>query len=327
LGKTGLIAGMIILLISATPPVRSTQLAAPPHVRVGDDVAMPQRSKRGSPPAPDGYFHLRGPGAWSSLPNGRACAGRVHRSTWEPRPENRLQNHSVPRAHAVARSFSRRPRRTGSGTYAKRWDRWLLPRVNGAFTGTTDEIFQWAACKWGLSDNLLRAIAVRESTWYQYLTKRNGTCVEYRGCGDFFTRATSSSKTYCKGLVKVGGHDYQPQFGGRGLCPQTFSIAGVMSWDDPAWQAPSPAWPGNQNGTFPFNRDSTAFAVDFLGSYLRGCYEGWITWLHPGAGDMRGCVGSWYAGNWHSSAADGYVRRINKTIRNHLWLRPAFSDA
>ena len=50
-------------------------------------------------------------------------------------------------------------------------------RVTGHFTGTTDEIIQWAACKWGLSDNLLRAIAVRESGWYQYEVYPDGTCV------------------------------------------------------------------------------------------------------------------------------------------------------
>jgi hypothetical protein len=39
--------------------------------------------------------------------------------------------------------------------------------------------------------------------------------------------------------------------------------------------------PDNQNGTFPFNRDSTAFALDYLGSLIRGCCEGWVTWLDP----------------------------------------------
>ncbi len=288
---------------------------------------IPPPGGGGSAPRPGGYFHLRGPGAWSSLPSGQTCAGRVHTSSWEPRPENRAQNHMVPRARAVASSFSSRPRSNSDGTYAARWDSWLLPRVDGSFRGTTDEIFQWAACKWGFPDNLLRGIAVRESTWYQDLTKPDGTCVEFRGCGDRFTNATPASTTYCEGLAKVGHHDYQPQFGGRGFCPKTFSIVGVMSWDDPAWRAPARAWPDNQNGTFPFSRDSTAFAVDYLGSYLRGCYDGWITWLHPDRGDIWGCVGSWYSGDWHSSAADGYAARVQSEIRNHTWLRPAFSDA
>lgn len=289
-------------------------------------LARPSRGD-GSPPRPDGYFHLRGPGHWSSLPGDARCASRVHRSSWEPRPENRLANHTIPSASSVASSFKIRPRSRVDGTYRKRWDRWLLPRVDGHFKGTTDEIFQWAACKWGLSDDVLRSIAVLESTWYQYVTRPNGTCVVEEGCGDIFSKASRASRTYCEALSKVGHHDYQPQFGGRGLCPRTFSIAGVMAWDDPAWQAPAPRWRGNQNGTFPFSRNSTAFAVDYLGSYLRGCYEGWIIWLHPHPGDIWGCVGSWYSGDWHSAAADRYVDQVRSTIKRRTWLRPRFVDA
>jgi autotransporter family porin len=40
-------------------------------------------------------------------------------------------------------------------------------RVNGHFTGTTDEIIQWASCKWGFPTDLNRAQAVAESTWQQ----------------------------------------------------------------------------------------------------------------------------------------------------------------
>ena len=37
--------------------------------------------------------------------------------------------------------------------------------VTGRFVGTTDEIIQWAAWKWGIDEDLVRAIAVRESGW------------------------------------------------------------------------------------------------------------------------------------------------------------------
>src|SRR5262249_31841624 len=154
------------------------------------------------------------------------------------------------------------------------WDSWLLQRVNGQFQGTTDEIFQWAACKWGLPDNLLRAIAVRESGWNQYQTQPSGRCVEKRGCGDVFPAADASTRVYCNALTRLGGYDYQKDYG-PGICPKTFSIVGVMDWQAPAWGR----MPDNQNGTFPFNRDSTAFAVDYLAAHLRGCYEGWERWL------------------------------------------------
>jgi hypothetical protein len=241
-----------------------------------------------------------------------------------------VANHTVPDVRAVRDSFAARPR----GSSYTNWDSWLLPRVDGQYTGTTDEIIQWAACKWGISDNLLRAQAVRESTWYQGLHFSDDQCYWNRGCGDAFGSATASSTAYCNGLATFG-HDYQrdtnsssggyPYVPAAGLCPKTFSIIGVMSWDDPAWQAPDPAYRGNQNGTFPFSRDSTAFAMDYEASFLRGCYEGWIEWLGP-AGDMQGCVGAWYAGDWHSTAADGYVSRVQTELSNRTWLTADFAD-
>jgi len=172
---------------------------------------------------------------------------------------------------------------------------------------------------------MLRGIAVRESTWFQYETYPSGRCVLEYGCGDMFSASTTDSEVYCDGLTALGGRDYQTDFG-SGICPKTFSIVGVMSWEDPAWVAPAPPWEANQNGTFPFNRDSTAFAVDYLGSYLRGCYEGWVKGLHPTGGDIWGCVGSWYSGDWHSSAADGYIRRVRNEISNHTWLDAGFAN-
>ncbi len=47
-------------------------------------------------------------------------------------------------------------------------------RVTGQFTGTTDEILQWAAHKWGFEEDLLRAIAVVESYWNQHAGDETG---------------------------------------------------------------------------------------------------------------------------------------------------------
>ena len=54
-------------------------------------------------------------------------------------------------SRCTSRARSRTPRR------GRRNDK---PRITGNFTGTTDEIIQWAACKWGWSDNVVRAQAV-----------------------------------------------------------------------------------------------------------------------------------------------------------------------
>ena len=185
----------------------------------------------------------------------------------------------MPDPAQVHAAFAARPRAPLSND--PRWDTWLLPRVDGQFTGTTDEIFQWAACKWGLPDNVLRAQAVRESMWFQSRTSALGACVVNNGCTDVFSSSSAASVVYCDGLATLGGYDYQRDFA-KGICPKTFGIVSAMSWQDPAWGA----WPDNQNGTFPFNRDSTAFVVDYLGAYLRGCYEGWAWWLTRTSGDL-----------------------------------------
>jgi hypothetical protein len=139
------------------------------------------------------------------------------------------------------------------------------------------------------------------------------------------TRPSRATRTYCTAISRT--HDYQADYG-RGICPETFSIAGVMSWQDPDWGRMK----ANQNGTFPYNRDSTAFAVDYLAANLRGCYEGWEYWLAdsgPGAyapGDLWGCVGSWYAGEWRTPRALGYMSRVRSELRNRTWLESDWKD-
>ncbi len=118
---------------------------------------------------------------------------------------------------------------------------------------------------------MLRAIAVRESTWYQYLTYPSGRPVTDWGSGDMISTPTADTTTFCNALATYG---YQKDYG-TGICPKTFSIVGVMSWEAPSWGQ----MPDNQNGAFPFNRNSTAFAVDYLAAHVRGCYEGGSTGL------------------------------------------------
>ena len=308
-----------------------------------------------APPAAAGYFPLRPVGSWRRLPSGSQCTARVHYSRWEPRPENYQQNHTMPAPGAMAASFALRPR-DRADTHNSLWDTWLLPRVNGRFTGTTDEILQWAACKWGLPDNLIRADAGVESTWFQYLHfpgdasaggGGGGSCYWERGCGDAFSSPTASSITYCDAIAREGllpseVHNYQkdpitasggyPYTPGPGMCPKTFSILGVRSWVGPTGRSEN-SYPGDQNGTFPFTRDSTAAAADYWGASIRGCYEGWETWLRNTgthtyrAGDLWGCIGAWYAGQWHSPAANAYIAKVQRAERNLVWLSPGFDNA
>jgi len=284
----------------------------------------PSRPFATGAPAAAGYFPTLPAGSWRLLPGDHTCSRRVHRSAWEPRPDNFRPNHRMPPERLVRAAFHERPRAVHEA-YDRRWDDWLLPRVTGHATGTTDEIIQWAACKWGISDNLLRAIAVRESGWYQHEVYDDGTCVVQNGCGDVFPHATAATRRFCAVTDRSGRRNrplYPP-----GRCPKTFSIVGVMSWQDTAWGR----MPDNQNGTFPFNRDSTAFALDYLGAFLRGCDEGWMSWLgntgHYRKNNLRGCVGVWYAGEWSGPTARTYVGRVWSTARERPWLSPRWVHA
>jgi hypothetical protein len=273
-------------------------------------------------PDPSGYFQTLPPGTWGSLPGDNECAADVHRSPWEPRPLNYTPNNTMPPLAAVQQALAARPREVTDG-YDRHWNAWLLPRVSGQHTGTTDENIQWAACKWGLSDNLLRAIAFRESTWVQYAVYPSGRCVETFGCSDMVPTPSSATRVYCEAISQYG-YDYRQDYP-PGICPETFSIAGVKAWEAPEWDGMA----DNQNGTFPFSRDSTAYALDYLGSYLRGCLEGWLDWLGDNgsgyrAGDIWGCVGSWYSGDWKSAGARDYNGEVRTALDQRVWLTADF---
>jgi hypothetical protein len=93
----------------------------------------------------------------SALPSGAECAGRVSRSPREPRPRNDEEN------------------RTSGTRLELPADVWVdfpswrerATRVDGRFTGTTDELIQWASCKWGFGTETTRAQAHVESGWSQ----------------------------------------------------------------------------------------------------------------------------------------------------------------
>jgi autotransporter family porin len=106
-------------------------------------------------PPPPGRFSTLPVGA--ALPSGEQCAALV-RPAVEIRPENAAAN-------------ANRGSRANANT---RTDWWGFNRVDGAFAGTTDEIIQWVACKWGIDEDVVRAQVIKESYWYQSVIGDNG---------------------------------------------------------------------------------------------------------------------------------------------------------
>lgn len=253
----------------------------------------PGAAAAAAPPPAGGYFTgMQGVGSVSSLPSDSQAASMVHRSTWEPRPENYSANHIVPPAGVVTAGYS------GMENHAQ-----LFGRVTGNFTGTTDEIIQWAAAKWGLPDEVIRAEAVAESSWYQNLKDSSGRPVANSGYGDY---------------GQCGGSPAPSGYGTGG--PSSFGIMQIK------WCAHKDASaPGY--GTWPWSERSTAYNLDYYGAIIRGCFEGWDAWLGNGyeAGDMWGCVGRWYAGEWYSAGANDYIATLKNFYNSKPWL--SWSDA
>ena len=225
-----------------------------------------------TPPQAGGYFQTSPPG--SALPSGSTCAERVHYSPWEPIPSNSTANH-----HTPGWPVSMRAHPDFNSTFAARF----RPRINGDFVGTTDEIIQWAACKWGIADDIVRAQAVDESHWQMneesdYEPRSNGHCAQ----GD-----------------------------NRDPCPTSFGILQIKWYYNPDTNP--------VNNSYPHSKTMTAFSLDYTLANLRGCYEGWQYFGAKTRGDLMGCLGAWYSGGWHDSGANGYISRVQGFLADKEW--------
>jgi hypothetical protein len=225
------------------------------------------------------YFGTLPPG--SALPSDAACASQVRPQSTEKRPGNATQNAAVP----PAGSFSLKPLTTYYGYDNRTQD--LEARVTGNFTGKTDEIIQWASCKWGFDEDTVRAIAATESWW------------NMSQLGD-----TTTDQTKC------------PQ-GYTAPCPRSFGIHQVTWSSDPmgtfTWSRDSTA----------FNLDASLMIhrICYEG------YMWWlrdIGYTSYAAGDFWGCVGQWYSGNWHDSGSDTYVAKVQNYLSTKPWNQAGF---
>lgn len=234
------------------------------------------------------YFHTLPPSA--GLPSGAECARWVRASSSpesspESRPVNALPNRTA--GYHINPSFFP----PGDSPQVAK----LAPMISGEFTGTTQEILQWAACKWGVDQNVVFAQAAVESWWHQ------------GKLGDWTANAE-----LCPPGHGIGA-DGKP-----GKCPQSYGIL------QNRYSLEKPAWPGIDV--------STAMNVDVAYAIWRSCYDGHETWLNNTsqgqpyhAGDLWGCVGRWFAGNWYTPEAETYIDLVKKYMNEQVWLQPYFA--
>ena len=231
-------------------------------------------------------FRTLPPGA--KLPSGAQCARWV---LARPRRENKGANRGYNQTtgqHVGAGFFA-----AGDSPQAGRL---LAPRIDGDFTGTTSEILRWAACKWGINQNIVFAQAAVES-WWQQDTK-----------GDWGTDRTACPPGHGP------GKDGKP-----GRCPQSY---GILQNRFPYEKA---SWPGIG--------DSTAMNADTAYAIWRSCYDGYEVWLNNvprgeqyHSGDAWGCVGRWFACRWHTKPAQQYIEQVKQYLRERIWLTSYFQQ-
>src|SRR5580700_6022285 len=104
-----------------------------------------RRSRAGRFSQTSVYFHTVPPG--EGLPSGAQCAKLVNSS---PQPEDRSANqpYNSRKGRHVSGKFL-----ASDGPGAQK----LARRINGDFTGTTIDILRWAACKWGINQDIVFA--------------------------------------------------------------------------------------------------------------------------------------------------------------------------
>lgn len=242
--------------VSVPPPIRPYFLTVP-------------SSQNGLPPA--------------GIPRPDAtCAAEV---TPEPenRPQNTTANHTVPAAPSTI-------------SWSPSLDYWTdfiadRNRITGDFIGTTDEILQWVACKWGIDENIVRADAVIESYWVQSLVGDN--------CG------VAGEASY--GILQVMNEDCSGD-----------SIHGGWPYtqDDTALDADY--WGARLRACFDgafYNGGSWLYDGQTIAQVIAQHGEDYALW---------GCVGSWNSGNWYDSKAQNYIAEVQSDYDSKPWLKPGF---
>ena len=219
------------------------------------------------------------------------------KSTWEPRPENTTANNDVPTASELAPFYAQPLDFTGGPPAGD------FQNVDGNYVGTTDMIIRWAACKWGMDEDLLRAQAYEESAWTAYTTGDLRTLLSECEAGDWY------------GWQSV-----------QGYCFQSYGISQIKVASYNAWPM---AW------------DSTAFNLDFRAAYWRACMNGDVSYydsmtpspgypVYPGGTTDQlswGCVGSWYSGAWYDPSAVSYISAVQSILSTKGWLALAASSS
>ncbi len=295
---------VVFAALTTMVPARSA-LASGPN---GDSRVLVIASR------PDRYFPTLPPHA--PLPSGRQCAAEI-----PPTPETIPGNIPFNRTTVTASELANF--RAEGYTFETLASHAQYARISGDYTGSTDMIMRWAACKYGIDENVVRGQAWAESFWRQWAT------------GD---KRTTRAQCVQKGFTALWNTIIPLADGRRIACPYCC----YTSWS--AWQTKVYyEWK-----TWPMIKDSTSFAAEYRFADTRSCMNGdWAPYFgsraaQPGhntyAEDIAayasnptqanldtilwGCIGMHYSGGWYDPAAVRYIANIRGNIARRRWLTP-----
>jgi autotransporter family porin len=240
--------------------------------------------------APPTHFSTLPPGA--QLPSEAQCAAWVSaQPTPETMPTNAAENATTP-TPAWLTDYYAHPDQDLASNGGAPYDL----RVTGNFTGSTDMILRWAACKWGIDEDLVRAEAWEESSWRMSLHSDSATGADCHSANVPMTALNYWS-------------DPSPCQPSRGIlqCRLTYF------------------------NLYPYADTSTALNADYRMARQRICMEGGIPWFvgsnttdwgsyPPASTDnaLYGCMNAWFSGQWVNDA-NSYVMNLKMILANRPW--------
>jgi autotransporter family porin len=227
-----------------------------------------------------------------TLPSESQCAAWVNaQPTSENMPANATANATTPTSEWLTAYYAHPDQdlaNNGGALYEN--------RVTGAFTGSTDMILRWAACKWGIDEDVVRAEAWEESSWRMSLHADGATGAECHSAN-----------------VAVGAPNY---------------------WADPSPCQPSRGILQcrlTYFNLYPYSDSSTALNADYRMARQRICMDGGIPWFAslettdwgkypPSDTDaaLYGCMNAWYSGSWVNDS-NNYVNNLKTILAAKSW--------
>jgi hypothetical protein len=211
----------------------------------------------------------------------------------ENHPGNRVANDYVPSDAELQRFLSTRGQNGQTPVQANHWYAFVTGRSD-LQDASTDDLIQWAAHKWGIPEDWIRALAVYESWWRQD----------------------------AHGDLALVPHDWYSHFPTQVREPRgrVFEEMGLTQIK----------WLPNQSvnpGTARLRWRSTAFALDYMGATIRFYYDGDCHNCGAGysAGQQWASVAAWHAPKpWNNASARAYATALQRILAARTWTTATF---